>query len=146
MGNWNHNQSLFCSCSVHYSCTTMSTLVMAMAAMVVGHGAVVSPRSRNSIDYLVGVNTPKVSFALPPPGVSDSSVLIENGTNLHLARTTRHTRMHGGASSTLFRAHSAQAWRCTCPPSSQNASPATSWHVGHILGLVLCSFGLVWCS
>jgi hypothetical protein len=26
---------------------------------VAGHGAIVSPRSRNSVDYLVGVNTPK---------------------------------------------------------------------------------------
>jgi hypothetical protein len=29
------------------------------AACVLGHGAIVTPRSRNSIDYLVGVNTPK---------------------------------------------------------------------------------------
>jgi hypothetical protein len=33
---------------------TLASLVAAAA----GHGAVVTPRSRNSVDYLVGVNTP----------------------------------------------------------------------------------------
>lgn len=28
-------------------------------AGVAGHGAIVSPRSRNSVDYLVGINSPK---------------------------------------------------------------------------------------
>ena len=30
------------------------------ARVAVAHGAIISPRSRQSIDYLVGVNTPKV--------------------------------------------------------------------------------------
>ena len=38
-------------------------MVIAAAALLLqavhGHGTVVSPRSRNSVDYLVGVNTPK---------------------------------------------------------------------------------------
>ena len=43
--------SVFCAMKILVSvlCVTV----------VVGHGTVVSPRSRNSIDYLVGVNTPK---------------------------------------------------------------------------------------
>ena len=28
-------------------------------ALAAGHGAIVTPRSRNSVDYLVGINTPK---------------------------------------------------------------------------------------
>lgn len=35
-----------------------SALCLSLAAGVAGHGAIVSPRSRNSIDYLVGVNVP----------------------------------------------------------------------------------------
>jgi hypothetical protein len=35
------------------------SVLLCNAALVSGHGAMVSPRSRNSIDYLVGVNTPK---------------------------------------------------------------------------------------
>jgi len=31
----------------------------AVVALVAGHGAIVTPRARNSIDYLVGVNSPK---------------------------------------------------------------------------------------
>ena len=31
----------------------------ALVTGIAGHGAIISPRSRNSIDYLVGVNTPK---------------------------------------------------------------------------------------
>eukprot|EP00040_Diaphanoeca_grandis_P015562 m.79529 g.79529 ORF g.79529 m.79529 type:complete len:373 (-) comp25223_c0_seq1:151-1269(-) len=31
---------------------------VAIIAVVAGHGAIISPRSRNSIDYLVGVNSP----------------------------------------------------------------------------------------
>ena len=34
----------------------MTTMLFGSAA---GHGAIISPRSRNSVDYLVGVNTPK---------------------------------------------------------------------------------------
>ena len=34
-------------------------LSLLLPALVAGHGAIVSPRSRNSVDYLVGVNTPK---------------------------------------------------------------------------------------
>ena len=30
-----------------------------LPAVVVGHGAIITPRSRNSWDYTVGVNTPK---------------------------------------------------------------------------------------
>jgi len=38
----------------------MSTGVCVMlVSQVLGHGAIVTPRSRNSIDYLVGINTPK---------------------------------------------------------------------------------------
>jgi len=35
-----------------------TTLVASLANIVAGHGAIISPRSRNSVDYLVGVNTP----------------------------------------------------------------------------------------
>ena len=41
----------------------------ALSALVVGaagHGAIVSPRSRNSVDYLVGVNTPVVRVSPTP--------------------------------------------------------------------------------
>ena len=34
-------------------------LALSSAASVAAHGAVVTPRTRNSVDYLVGVNTPK---------------------------------------------------------------------------------------
>lgn len=34
-------------------------LSLLLPALVAGHGAIVSPRSRNSVDYLVGVNSPK---------------------------------------------------------------------------------------
>ena len=34
-------------------------LLASVVAAVSGHGAIISPRSRNSVDYLVGVNTPK---------------------------------------------------------------------------------------
>lgn len=39
----------------------MFKMIVASAtlAVVLGHGAIISPRSRNSVDYLVGVNTPK---------------------------------------------------------------------------------------
>jgi len=30
-----------------------------LPTFVYGHGTIVSPRSRNSVDYLVGVNSPK---------------------------------------------------------------------------------------
>ena len=33
-------------------------MMTVFAGAVHGHGTVVSPRSRNSVDYLVGVNTP----------------------------------------------------------------------------------------
>ena len=33
--------------------------LLALATEASGHGALISPRSRNSVDYLVGVNTPK---------------------------------------------------------------------------------------
>jgi hypothetical protein len=36
----------------------------ALVTGVAGHGAIISPRSRNSVDYLVGVNTPKVRARL----------------------------------------------------------------------------------
>eukprot|EP00911_Craspedida_sp_UC1_P002602 UC1_evm1s1927 len=42
--------------------TTLLALGAAAAfcvSPVCGHGAIVTPRSRNSVDYLVGVNTPK---------------------------------------------------------------------------------------
>ena len=39
-----------------------ATLLVCFVAIVHGHGTVVSPRSRNSVDYLVGVNTPKVGW------------------------------------------------------------------------------------
>ena len=38
-----------------------TVLVLGMVARVSAHGALVSPRSRNSIDYLVGVNTARCS-------------------------------------------------------------------------------------
>ena len=38
----------------------ITVVILGFAATVHGHGTVVSPRSRNSVDYLVGVNTPKV--------------------------------------------------------------------------------------
>jgi len=34
-------------------------LLSALPALVSAHGAIVTPRSRNSVDYLVGINTPK---------------------------------------------------------------------------------------
>lgn len=37
------------------------TVVAALAATVAGHGAMVTPRSRNSIDWMVGVNTQRCS-------------------------------------------------------------------------------------
>jgi len=36
-----------------------SFLLFTLVVQIAGHGAMVSPRSRNSVDYLVGVNTPK---------------------------------------------------------------------------------------
>ena len=36
-----------------------TVLLGSLFASAAGHGAIVSPRSRNSVDYLVGVNTPK---------------------------------------------------------------------------------------
>ena len=41
--------------SINMFWVTAATLVTAVTA----HGTVVSPRSRNSVDYLVGVNSPK---------------------------------------------------------------------------------------
>ena len=35
-----------------------TSLLAVLVAEAVGHGALISPRSRNSVDYLVGVNTP----------------------------------------------------------------------------------------
>ena len=35
------------------------TLILGLILAVDGHGTVVSPRSRNSVDYLVGINSPK---------------------------------------------------------------------------------------
>ena len=36
-----------------------TTILGSLFATAAGHGAIVSPRSRNSVDYLVDVNTPK---------------------------------------------------------------------------------------
>lgn len=38
-----------------------TVIVLGVVAEVLGHGALVSPRSRNSVDYLVGVNTARCS-------------------------------------------------------------------------------------
>lgn len=41
------------------SCVKKVLAVASLATSVAGHGAIISPRSRNSVDYLVNVNTPK---------------------------------------------------------------------------------------
>jgi hypothetical protein len=38
-----------------------ATLAASALAVVAGHGTIVSPRSRNSVDYLVGVNAQRCS-------------------------------------------------------------------------------------
>jgi len=51
---WLFSQHFFCWCTMR-AVVAFSLVV----AEVSGHGAIVSPRSRNSIDYLVGVNVPE---------------------------------------------------------------------------------------
>jgi len=50
-----------CASSLRSShlCIISAIIALNLASLAAGHGAIISPRSRNSVDYLVGINTPK---------------------------------------------------------------------------------------
>ena len=64
----------------------ITVVILGFAATVHGHGTVVSPRSRNSVDYLVGVNTPKVMAWKGPNSIFNT----KNSCERYLSKHAHH--------------------------------------------------------
>ena len=64
--------------------------LVTLPPLLLGHAALVTPRSRNSIDYLVGVNAPE-------HWPSDAGCANISSHTVRAARTRRDSALHNSA-------------------------------------------------